>query len=180
MNQRQLTKHASVGKRPDRLSHPALTAGRAGHAEEPSDTQAGGFSRILRRLLLPLAVTAASGAAIVTAMTAAACQSPDPTALITPLAMASLGIASLVGGITAGKCGRDNAVGSSLASGVLLAAILCLISLVGRGDAAGLPTAAAWLLRLSPIPFHLLGGIMARPKKKPASHTAGKHPARHR
>ena len=174
MSQRQLTKHTSVGKRPDRLSHPALTAGRVGHAEEPSDN-AGGFSRILRRFLMPLGVTAGSGAIAVIAMTVAACQTPDPTALITPLAAAALGIASIAGGITAGRCSPDNAVGSSLVSGVLLTAILCLIALPGGGDTVDLSTAAAWFIRLSPIPFHLLGGIMARPRKKPASHTAGKH-----
>ncbi len=181
MSQRQLTAHksahASVGKHPDRLPHAALPAGRRGQAEEPSDRPAGGFSRILRGLLVPMAVTAVSGVVCITALTAAAYRSPDPSALVLPLTAAALGLSSLAGGIAAGKCGGEGAVGRSLVSGCLLAAVLCLCALLRNGGVMGLPTAAAWMIRLSVIPLHLLGGLFTRPRKKPASHTAAKHPA---
>ncbi len=180
MNQRQLTNHSSVGKHPDRLSHPALSAGRLGHAEEPSDDTAGGFSHILRRSLLPLAVTTVAALVFVTALAAAAYQSPDPTSLVSPLSAAALGLASLAGGITAGKCHGERAVGGSLICGCLFAAILCLIALLGGGGIHGLPTAVAWLIRLATIPVHLIGGILTRPKQKPVTHTAGKHPSHRR
>ncbi len=174
MNPRKSNHHSSVGKHPDRLPHPALTAGRSGRAEEPSDTQAGGFSRILRKLFLPFAVTTVSGVVFVTALTLAAYQTPDPTALISPLSMAALGLASLAGGITAGKCNRERAMLSSFVSGCTLAAILCLIAWIGGGESR---ETIPWLIRLSAIPLHLLGGFMTRPRKKPAGHTAGKHPS---
>ena len=173
MNQRSTIHHSSVGKHPDRLPHPALTAGRSGRAEEPSDTQAGGFSRALRKLLLPLAVTAISGAVFVTVLTAAAYQTPDPTALVTPLSMAALGLASLAGGITAGKCNRERTMLGSMVSGCLLAVILCLVAWMG-GVSQGM---IAWLTRLSTVPIHLVGGFVTRPRKKSVGHTAGKHPS---
>lgn len=179
MNKRQVIHHSSVGKHPDHQSHPALVAGRTAHAEEPSDDIAGGFSRILCKLFLPLAVTAVSGAVFVTALTIPAYQSQNPTALVTPLSMAALGVASLAGGITAGKCGRERAVPGSLVSGCLFAGILCLIALFGSGEMQGIPTSVAWMIRLAAIPVHMIGGFMVRPRKKPTTHTAGKH-ASHR
>ena len=189
MNPKQLTAHksalqrgahASVGKRPERPSHAALPAGRG---EDASGRQADGsprIPRIIRRLLLPFGVTAVSGAVFVTALTAAAYQAADPTAWILPLSAASLGLASLAGGITAGKCSGEGAVGGSLISGCLLAALLCAVALLGPADAAGISAAGAWLLRLSPIPLHLAGGLLVRPRKRSATHTAGKHPAHRR
>ena len=177
MNQRSTTHHSSVGKHPDRLPRPALTAGRSGRAEEPSDTQAGGFSRMVRKLLLPLAVTIASGVVFVTVLTVAAYQSSDPTVLVTPLSIAALGLASLAGGITAGKCHGEGAIPGSLISGCTLAMILCLMGWIGGGGSGGF---VPWLIRLTPIPIHLLGGLMTRPRKKPVAHTAGKHPSHQR
>ena len=181
MSQKQLTAHraahASVGKHPDRLSRAALPAGRRGHAEEPSDRPAGGFSRILRGLLLPLAVTALSGVVWITVLSAVAYRSSDPTSLILPLTVTALEISSLAGGIAAGKCGGEGAVGHSLVSGCFLAAVLCLCTLLRGGGVTGMPAVAGWLIRISVVPMHLLGGLLVRPRKKPASHTAVKHPA---
>ena len=180
MNQKQLTNHSSVGKHPDRLSHPALSAGRIGHAEEPSDNSAGGFSSTLRSLLLPLAATAVTGLLSVTVMAAAAGSSPDPTALIPALSVAALALSSLAGGITAGLCRRDRAVASSLISGCLLTALLCLPGLLGGtqgADALFSPT-VTWLIRLVPIPVCALGGVLTRPRPHRTTHKAGNHPAR--
>ena len=174
MNKRQLTSHSSVGKHPDRLSHPALSAGRIGHAEEPSEHTAGGFSRILRRLLLTGAVTALAGAVFVTALSMVAWNSADPTALMRYLSPVALGLTSLVSGITAGKCCSDRPVAGGLVSGCLFAGRLCLIGLLG-GDMQGLPIPLVWLIRLSTIPVQVMGGIIARPKQRSAAHTTGKH-----
>ncbi len=181
MNQKQLTNHSTVGKHPDRLSHPAITAGRIGHAEEPSDKSAGGFSSTLRSLLLPLAATAATGLMTVTVMTAAAGSSPDPTALIPALSVAALALSSLAGGITAGLCRRDRAVANSLISGCLLTALLCLMGLLGGGDqgaGASFSPTIAWLVRLIPVPVCALGGVLTRPRPQKNTHKAGNHPAR--
>ena len=185
MNQKKLTNHASVGKHPDRLSHPALAAGRIGHAEEPSDHRSGGFSRTLRNLLLPLAVTAATGLVSVTATTAVAGRSPDPTALIPALSALSLALASFAGGLTAGLCNRASSLAGSLISGGLLTALLCLIGLLSGGESAGnggvwsaFPPIVAWLIRLAPLPIHALGGILTRPRPQKVTHTTGGHPAR--
>ena len=181
MNKKQLTNQSTVGKHPDRLSHPALSAGRIGHAEEPSDHSADGFSSTLRALLLPLAATAVTGLAAVTAMTAVAKSGPDPTALIPMLSGAALTLSSLAGGITAGLCRRGRAVASSLISGCLLTALLCLIGLIGggsQGAGASLSPAIPWLIRLLPVPISALGGLLTRPRPQKTTHTAGNYPAR--
>lgn len=186
MKQRQLSAHrgavhpavpTSVGKRPDRLSHTALTAARAGHAEEPSDVRAGGFSRVWRRILLPLGCSVGAEIVMITALAVAVHRYPDPTALIFPVSAAALGLSSLVGGITAGKCNGRGAVKGSLFSGCLMAAILCAAALLMSTDRT---SAMDWLLRLSPIPWHLIGGLLTRPRKKPSAHTAGTHASRRR
>ena len=178
MNQRQRTNHLSVGKHPDRLTHPALSAGRLGHAEEPSDEGiADGFSHTIRRFLLPLAVTVFSGGIFTTALSVAAWNSADPTAWIPLLSPIVLGLAALAGGITAGKCCKERAVGGSFMSGCLFAAILCLLALLAGKGEQGL---ASWLIRLATIPVHGIGGFLSRPRKRPAAHTAGKHPSHHR
>lgn len=171
MHQRLKIQHNPVGKHPDRLPHPALTAGRSGRAEEPSDTQSGGFSRILRRFLLPLTAASISGVVFVTGLTFAAYQTSDPTAFISSLSVIALGLTSLAGGITAGRCNKERPVFGSFVSGCLLTAILFLTSRID-GDAQGL---MPWLLRVAVIPFHMLGGFMTRPRKKHAGHTVGKH-----
>lgn len=175
MNHKQLTNRSSVGKHPDRLSHPALSAGRLGHAAEPSDNPAGGFSRVLYKLLLPLAITALTGALFVTALSVVAYQSPDPTAWILPLSTAALALASLAGGLAAGKCYGERAVSGSLLSGCLFAGLLCLIALLHGNVVNGMPIAVSWLIRLGTVPVYLLGGILTRPKPKIATHTAGNH-----
>ena len=180
MNHKHLTTHSAVGKHPDRLSHPAVTAGRIGHAEEPSDHSAGGFSSTMRALLLPLAVTVAAGLAAVTVSAAMAASSADPTALIPPLSVAALVTAALAGSITAGLCRRTRAVASALISGCLLTALLCLAGLLSGGaDApwAELSPAIPWLIRLLPVPVSAVGGLLTRPRPQKNTHTAGKHPA---
>lgn len=175
MNHKSITKHSSVGHHPDRLSHPAPAAGRIGHAAEPSDQKTDGFSHILKPLLLPIAASALTALAAVTLMTAIAGASPNPGPLIPALSAAALAVASLAGGITAGLCRRDRSIGAALISGSLIAALLCAVALVGEGTTPTSPEASPvipWLLRLSPIPLHALGGLLTRPRPKKASHTA--------
>jgi putative membrane protein (TIGR04086 family) len=141
-------------------------------SEEPSDTQAGGFSSILRSYPLVLGITALTALLLVTVVALALCNSPDPTALISPVSAALLAVSALIGGIAAGKMNKDCPVAASLVCGGLTAALLILISLIfaGKGDLL------AWGMRLSVLPLHLLGGILTRPKPHSPTHTAGKHP----
>lgn len=157
-----------VGRHPDR---PART--RVRPSEEPSDTQAGGFSSILRSYPVVLGVTALTALLLVTVATLVLYNSPDPTALISPVSAALLAVSALIGGMVAGKLNRNGPVAASLVCGGLTAALLILFSLVfeGKGDIL------AWGMRIGILPLHLLGGILTRPKPKAPTHTAGKHPS---
>ena len=157
-----------VGSHPDR---PART--RVRPSEEPSDTQAGGISSILRSYPVVLGVTALTALLLVTVAVLVLYNSPDPTALISPVSAALLAVSALIGGMVAGKLNRNGPVAASLVCGGLTAALLVLISLVfeGKGDLL------SWGMRIGILPLHLPGGILTRPKPKAPTHTAGKHPS---
>jgi putative membrane protein (TIGR04086 family) len=143
-------------------------------SEEPSDTQAGGFSSILRGYPIVLGSTALTALLLVTVAALILYNSPDPTALISPVSAASLAVSALIGGIAAGKLNPSCPVAASLVCGGLTAALLILLSLCFGGDGDLL----SWGLRISVLPLHLPGGILTRPKPKAPTHTAGKHPSR--
>ena len=178
MNRKQLLAHSSVGKHLAHPSYAVSTVKPLAHGGGTDDTE-GAWGYICRRLLLPLTVALVSGAVFVTVLSLAAFNSPDPTSLVGLLSPISLGLASLSGGIAAGKCSGERAVSGSLISGCLFAAFLCVLSLFTAKDTHTVSATVMWLLRLSTVPAHLLGGILARPKKKSAAHTVGKH-ASHR
>ena len=154
--------------------HSSVTRIGSGYSEEPSDNLAGGFSRLFFRLGLPLGLSAASGLIFSAAAALAATATTDPTAWILPLSAVALFLSALVGGITAGKCNPQNVMGSAAISGSIFAVILIFLSLFG-GDMGWL----SWVMRLSPIPVHILGGALSRPRAKPAKHTTPRHPAHH-
>ena len=156
-----------VGRHPDRP-----VRNRVRPSEEPSDTQAGGFSSILRSYPVVLGVTALTALLLVTVAALVLYNSPDPTALISPVSAALLAVSALIGGMVAGKLNRNGPVAASLVCGGLTAALLVLISLVfeGKGDLL------SWGMRIGVLPLHLLGGILTRPKPHSPTHTAGKHP----
>ena len=153
--------------------HPSATHDGRGYSEEPSDNMAGGFSRLLLRFGLPLGLFVASGVIFSAAAALAATATSDPTAWILPLSAVALLLASLVGGITAGKCSPQHAIGSAAVSGLILSVILILLSFFG-GDMGWL----SWVMRLSVIPVHILGGALSRPRAKPAGHTS-RHSSHH-
>ncbi len=159
----------SVGRHPDR---PARRSVRP--SEEPSDTQAGGFSSILRGYPIVLGITALTALLLVTVAALILYNSPDPTALIFPVSAAALAVSALIGGIAAGKLNPSCSVSASLVCGGLTAALLILLSLCFGGDGDLL----SWGLRIGVLPLHLLGGILTRPKPKAPIRTAGKHPSR--
>lgn len=163
---------SSVGKRPDRPASTFLR-GRARH-EEPSADTAGGFSAILRGYPISLAVTVLSGAIFITAAAFAAYHSPDPTALIPALSAVALALAALSGGMTAGKLNPTCPLAASLFCGGVTA-VLMILPALALGSAGGL---IPWLMRIGMIPLHLLGGIVARPRRKGPAHTAKGHSAR--
>ena len=175
MNQQKLTNHSSVGTHPDRPTHPALAAGRIGHAEEPSDHHAGGFLATLRGLARSTLATLAVGLAAVTVMTvltmtAIAGENSDPAATVPLLAPIATAIASLVGGITMGLNNRRRSVANALIGGTIMAGMLCLLGFLSGGDDAG-----SWLVRLLPLPLYAIGGLLTRAKPRPVTHTAGNH-----
>ncbi len=170
--------HAPVG-----LPAGRMPAHRRRHDEKPPDAfdpnETGGFSRLLATLPLTFALTAATGAALVTVAAAVAYRSIDPSALSRPLSYGALGICALVGGIIAGRrCGRSFLAGGFL-SGSLFAVVLILLSLVIPGETDVSPW-LMWGTRPAVVLLHLLGAYLVRPREKAASHTAGKHPSRAR
>lgn len=173
MNPKSANHHLSVGNHPDRRSHPTRAIGRMGHVEEPSDTQAGGFSSILRGYPLTAAAFALSVLLFVTVAAFAVYQSPDPTPLIRPVAATILAVSALIGGIVAGKRNPSCPVFAGLVCGGLTATLLILLSLFSRGERDLL----SWGMQVSTLLLHLLGGVIVRPKQKKPTHTAGKHPS---
>jgi putative membrane protein (TIGR04086 family) len=147
MNPKSANHHLPVGNRPDRLSHPTLSVGRSGHVEEPSDTQAGGFSSIMKGYSLVFAAFALSVLLFITVAAFAAYQSPDPTPLIRPVAAAILAVSALIGGIVAGKRNPACPVVAGLICGGLTTALLILLSLLFRGERDLL--AAAYVMSLT-------------------------------
>lgn len=162
--------HPSVGRHPDRPAH-SPTGTRARKTEEPSPS-AGGFSSILKAYPVVLGITLGLLALLVTGAAVVLYSTPDPTAGVLPAALAVLALSSLVGGIAAGKLNPATPVAAGLLCGLITAALLLALALVW-GEVG--------LLRLGisagSLAAHLLGSLLARPRKKSPTHTAVKHPA---
>ena len=166
--------HPSVGKHTDRPAHP-VSHGKstARQTEKPFDEASDGFSAILRSLPLSLGVTALTAIVFLTALAFAAYFSPDPMPLTKALSAVALALASVMGGLVAGRLNPARPLGASLLTGGTAVAVLLLLTLL-PGEDGGL---LSLLLRPAALLFHLLGGIMSRPRKKAPTHTAVKHPA---
>ena len=161
--------HTSVGRHPDR-SAPSPRRGGVKPTEEPSHQVEGGFSSILRRYSVVLLITALISFVAVTVATLILYNSPDPTAGVLPASVIVLAIASLGGGIARGKLNPATPVAAGLLSGGLTGGLLLICSLIwGSGGALG------WCMSGGSVLFHLLGGVIVRPRKKSPTHTAGKH-----
>ena len=162
--------HRSVGRHPDRPAH-SPTGTRARQTEEPSPS-AGGFSSILKAYPAVLGITLGLLALLVTGAVMALYGTSDPTAGIVPAALAILALSSLVGGIAAGKLNPATPVAAGLLCGLMTAALLFFLSLVwGEAGLLRFGISAGSLMA------HLLGSLLARPRKKSPTHTAVKHSA---
>ena len=157
--------HPSVGKHPDRLSHPALSVGGGGLAEEPSEHTAGGFSFTARGIGIALVSAVAAALLSVTVTAAVAYRSADPTALIPTLSGVAVAITSLVAGLTAGLCRRGRAVAASLTVGAILSALFCLVGLCTGGG-----TPLDWAMRLLPLPVCAVCGLLTRARPRQNTH----------
>ena len=76
-----------VGRHPDRPAHTRVRP-----SEEPSDTQAGGFSSVLRSYPIVLGITALTALLLITVAALILQNSPDPTALVPPVSAALLAV----------------------------------------------------------------------------------------
>lgn len=163
--------HTSVERHRDRS---ASTLRRRGveSTEEPSHQAEGGFSSILRRYPVVLGVTALTGLVAVTVATLILYNSSDPTKGILPAASIALAIASLAGGITVGKMSPTAPRAAGLLCGGLTGGLLLIFSLLW-GDGGVL----RWCMCGGALMLHLVGGAIARPRKKAPAHTTGKHHA---
>ena len=165
--------HTSVERHRDRSAE-ALRRRGVESTEEPSHQAEGGFSSILRRYPVVLVVTALIGLVAVTVASLILYNSPDPTKGVLPAALIALGIASLAGGITVGKMSPTAPMAAGLLCGGLTGGLLLIFSLLW-GDGGAL----RWCMCGGALMLHLVGGAIARPRKKAPVHTAGKH-HRHR
>ena len=161
--------HTSVERHHDR-SASALRRRGVESTEEPSRQTEGGFSSILRRYPVVLGVTALIGLAAVTAATLILYNGSDPTAGILLASAISLGLASLVGGAVMGKMTPTVPVAAGLLCGVLTGGLLLLCSLIWGGGGAW-----RWCMSGGTVLLHMMGGMIARPRKKAPAHTTGKH-----
>lgn len=166
--------HPSVGRYPDRPVHSTPVRVSSGQTDEPSGNTTGGFLSVLRSYPLTLAVTVLTALALVTIACFVAYRCPDSASLTFPASCIVLALASLAGGITAGKRNPNSPVTASLLCGGLTAALLIVLSWILDGEGGLIP----WAMRLSPLPMHLLGGVLTRPRKKAPVHTAARHPSR--
>lgn len=160
-----------VGKHPDRPSHSPARLGTR-QTEEPSHQAAGGFSSILKAYPAVLGITLGLLLAAVTGAAIALYNTPDPTAGILPAAVAVMALASLGGGIGAGKLNPATPVAAGLLCGLMTAALLAALSLAGKE--AGLPRFSMSGVTLA---AHLVGSLIARPRKRSPTHTAVKRHA---
>ena len=161
--------HTSVERHPDR-SAPTLRRRGMESTEEPSHQAEGGFSSILRRYPVVLVLTALIGLVAVTVAALILYNSPDPTRGVLPASVLVLAVASLGGGITVGKMTPTAPGVAGLICGGLTGGLLLICSLIW-GDGGAL----RWCMCGGSVLFHLLGGVIARPRKKSPTHTAGKH-----
>ena len=161
--------HTSVGRHPDR-SAPSPRRGGVKPIEEPSHQAEGGFSSILRRYPAILGLTALISLVAVTVATLILYNSPDPTAGILPASVIALAIASFGGGIAMGKLIPATPVAAGLLCGGLTGGLLLICSLIW-GDGGAL----RWCMSGGVVVLHLIGSLIARPRKKSPTHTAGKH-----
>ena len=161
--------HTSVERHHDR-SASALRRRGVEANEEPSHQAAGGFSSILRRYPVVLGVTALIGLVAVTVAALILYNSPDPTRGVLPASVLALALASLGGGITMGKLIPATPVAAGFLSGGLTGGLLLICSLIW-GDGGGL----GWCMSGGTVLMHLLGGLIARPRKKAPAHMVGKH-----
>ncbi len=136
-------------------------------AFDTNDTDGFSFPALLARLL-PASGTSVGGMlGLVTVSTAIALRAPDPLALLTPLAWGSVGLSSLVGGMVAGR-----RLPEKPAVAGLLAGIPVLLLLILAGFLAGRATPSVWILRVCVLPLQLVGALLARPRRRPATHAA--------
>lgn len=163
----------SVGRHPDRPAR-GLSRPRTGPTEEPPRRSEGGFSSILRRLLAAWGITVLSAALLTAAAAIVLYNTPDPTPWILPASVAAWLAASLCGGLAAGRLSPSSPVAAGLLSGGGVAALILLVSFA-FGEGGGL---IPWAMGLGALLLHLVGGALARPRKKAPSHRTGGHPSR--
>ena len=164
-----LSHHTSVERHPDRS---ASTLRRRGmeSTEEPSHQAEDGFSSILRRYPVVLGLTALIGLVAVTVAALILYNSPDPTRGVLPASVIVLAVASLGGGITVGKMTPTAPGVAGLLCGGLTGGLLLICSLIW-GDGGAL----RWCMCGGALVLYLLGGLIARPRKKAPAHMARKH-----
>ena len=163
------TPHTIVGNHPDRL---AASRDRVAvrPTEEPSRQAEGGFSSALRKYFTAWGITALLGLLFVSVATLILYNSSDPIAGVLPAAAVALALASAGGGIAAGRLMPSTPVTAGLICGVLTGVLLLMCSLIwGNGGIW------RWCMSGEAILLHLLGGLIARPRKKTPTHTAGRH-----
>ena len=139
-----------------------------------------GLAVSLFAALFALPVAAVIGFILLLIVTMVACANADPDALTTPLALAALGLTSLMGGMVAAIRGYRHPLLSAVIFGLFLI-LLQLAGLLFYSDelraqlSMGVPALGRWGMRLSVLPFSLLGGGIGKKRDRVRHHTHGHH-----
>ena len=113
-----------------------------------------------------LAKTAGIGILLILAASLGAYFTSDPDRFIRPFAIVSVALTFLIGGMLAAKDNPESPLAAGTVNGLILSAILLVLSLFFKKAAVGYPVWAAALLHGGVILFSLLGAYLAVLRKK--------------
>lgn len=123
-----------------------------GRSREPSPAQFP--QRVLRAFLISVGI----GAGLILLFSIVAYFLPDPNPMIRPLAYTAVGLTALLGGTVAGRLHRGAPAVCGLINGILLLALMLLLSLFFRSLASGY---SAWISALLHAAIPLLSFVGA-------------------
>lgn len=148
---------------------------KAGYVAEPPAERAGGFSVALKAGLFALPVTLLAGVLFLLIAAAVSYADADPDRMITPLGLAALGATSVCGGFVSARKGGQAPVLCGLLSGLCFTLLIFIASLLFGDESRsamtlGLPAVANWGMHAAVVALEVLGALIGRPRRRPASH----------
>ena len=128
----------------------------AGRRQQETASPAEFPKKALRAFLVTLAI----GAGLILLASLGAYFMPDPDPMIRPLAYAAAALTALLGGFAAGKLHGSAPAVCGLVNGLLLLALMLLLSLFFRSHASGYPAWASALLHAAVLALSFAGALL--------------------